>query len=67
MTKAEAVQEFETHVLPYVQRQYESDGVPDWPARREGWNNWTDNLCKDGRITDYQYRTWVHPPCCGRR
>jgi len=61
MTKEEAVAEFKEYVLPQVRAQYERDGVPDWPARREAWNNFTDALQKEGRITARQYDTWDHP------
>jgi len=44
---------------------YEADGVPDWPARREAWNNWTDSLCKDYEISDWQYANWSQPSVCG--
>ncbi len=54
---------FEDEVLPLVVEAYEQDGIPDWPARREAWNNWTDALCKDGEISDWQYANWSHPPC----
>ena len=44
MTWEQAREQFESEVFPYVQAQYEQDGVPDWPARREAWNNWKDSL-----------------------
>ena len=61
----EAVERFIEYVLPYVREAYESDGVPDWPARREAWNNWTDSLCKDYEISDWQYMNWSQPSVCG--
>jgi len=33
----------------------------DEPMRREEWNNFTDALCKDNRITKKQYNKWVIP------
>ena len=60
-----ASEQFEAEILPFVQEQYEQDGEPDWPARREAWNNWTDSLCQDGLISDWQYDNWTHPRCCG--
>jgi hypothetical protein len=33
----------------------------DKPALREAWNNYTDRLCKEGRITQRQYDTWLNP------
>lgn len=67
MTKQQAVAAFMADVLPDVKAQYEQDGVPDWPARSEAWNNYTDALRKDRQITAKQYDTWTHPPCCERR
>ena len=61
MTKREAVREYRAKVLPWVRAQYESDRTIDAPARREAWNNFTDYLCKEGRITSKQYNTWGHP------
>ena len=59
----EAVDEFTNDILPYIQREYEQDGEPDIPARCEEWCNWTDSLCKNGIISDWQYENWSHPPC----
>ena len=60
---ADACEYFTTEILPMIQEQYEQDGIPDMPARREEWNNWTDGLCKDSQISDWQYANWQHPPC----
>jgi hypothetical protein len=65
MTWKQACEDFENHVLPYTIEAYEQDGQPDWPARREAWNNWTDSLCKDGQISDWQYNNWSQSPLCG--
>jgi len=65
ITFAEACEYFTAEILPLVQEQYEQDGVPDWPARGETWNNWTDALCKNGEISEWQYANWSHPPCNG--
>ncbi len=67
MTKREAEKEFKAYIMPEVKRRYESDGIIDVPARSEAWNNYTDSLCKDGRITSKQYSTWTHPACTSRR
>ena len=64
MTWEQACEQFESEVFPCVQAQYEQDGVPDWPARREAWNNWTDSLCKNGQISDWQDANWSHSPLC---
>ena len=63
ITFAQACEIFELDLLPYVKQDYEQDGVPDMPARRECWNNWTDNLNRDGQISDWQVYNWGHPPC----
>ena len=65
MTWNQACEDFKNHVLPYTIKAYEQDGQPDWPARREAWNNWTDSLCKDGQISDWQYNNWSQSPLCG--
>jgi len=62
---ADACDQFEFDILPFIQDEYEEDGEPDWPARREAWNNWTDMLCKDGLISDWQYNNWSQPRVCG--
>lgn len=61
MTKAEALKEFREHVLPYVRARYERDGRINRIALWEAWNDWTDALCKDGRITTRQYERWDNP------
>ncbi len=66
MTWVQACAEFEENILPYVQEAYEQDGIPDYPARSEEWNNWVDGLCKDEQISDWQYENWDHPACCNR-
>jgi hypothetical protein len=58
MTKSEAIEEFKADVLPVVVAKY---GTGDKPALAEAWNNWTDALCKEGRITLWQYENWTHP------
>jgi hypothetical protein len=63
MTFAQACETFTTEILPMIQEQYEQDGIPDWPARRECWNNWTDSLACDEQISDWQVHNWGHPPC----
>ena len=67
MTKAEVVKIWRREILPLVKQEYEQDGIPDYPARREAWNNWTDHLCKTGLITLHQYENWVGPPENNRR
>ena len=63
ITFAQACETFTLEILPMVQEAYEQDGQPDWPARREAWNNWTDSLACDEQISDWQVHNWGHPPC----
>ena len=65
ITRDEAIVLFETEVLPYVIEEYEQDGQRDIPARSEAFNNWTDSLCKNGEISEWQYNNWTHPDSCG--
>ena len=61
ITFDQACEIFREDILPMVIQTYELDGHRDGPARRETWNNWTDSLCKDGQISDWQYMNWSHP------
>ena len=61
ITFDQACEIFREDILPMVIQAYELDGHRDGPARRETWNNWTDSLCKDGQISDWQYMNWSHP------
>ena len=65
MTRSQAIDQFEEVILPMIQKTHEQDGIPDYIARREAWNDWTDGLCKDEIISDWQYNNWSHPDCCG--
>ena len=64
MTWAQACEQFEDLHMPVIKRAFEQDGVPDWPARSETWNNWTDSLCKSHVISDWQYENWSQSPLC---
>ena len=65
MTRDEAIEIFDNEILPMVVQHYEQDGIPDIPARCEEFINWTDAMCKDGHISDWQYENWTHPDSCG--
>ncbi len=65
MTWDQAVEHFNESILPQVQEEFEQDGIKDLPARREVWNNWTDSLCKNEQISDWQYDNWPQPASCG--
>ena len=60
---ADACETFTTEILPAIQEQYEQDGIPDMPARREAWCNWVDSLNQNEQISDWQADNWDHPPC----
>ncbi len=55
MTKIEAVQQFNLHILPSVGK--------DVTARRTAWNNFTDYLYKSKQINKRQNDKWCHPAC----
>ncbi len=58
MNKKEVVAEFKEFVLPNVIKRF---GEKDKIALAEAWNDYTDALCKDGRITLKQYESWTNP------
>ena len=63
-TKKDAVREYKQWILPKIKDLYEQDGQVDSIARSEAWSNYTDSLCKDGRITVAQYEGWTCPRIC---
>ena len=65
MLFADACETFTTQIHPMIQEAHEQDGIPDYPARCEAWNDWTDMLCKDSQISEWQYMNWTHPTCNG--
>ena len=64
ITRDQAIYQWETYILPGIIMEFEPDGVPDIPARSESFSNWTDGLCKNGEISEWQYMNWTHPPSC---
>jgi hypothetical protein len=58
MTFEQAVEVFTKTHLPYVIAEFGDD---DAIAKREAWNNWTDAICKNGVITEWQYDNWDNP------
>jgi hypothetical protein len=58
MTQSEFNKYFKNEILPIIARKYETDGIPDKIARREAYNNSTDDFCKNGLITEKQYNNW---------
>ena len=58
MTKIEAVKLYKQSNAEFIKEcKSRKDRVMLW----EDWNNWTDGLCKDGVITERQYRNWSNP------
>jgi hypothetical protein len=65
MTWEQAVSLFEEVYMPRVRGQEQLYNChPDLPMRRESWNNYTDMLCKDRQISDWQYDNWSQPAVC---
>ena len=60
ITRKQACDIFQQEYLPHVPR-HPDDGSIDMIAAWETWSNWTDSLCKDGQISDWQYANWSHP------
>lgn len=64
MNKKEAYQEFKSLYPLDSFIRYENVGdrkYIDKPMRDQAWNDFTDSLCKEGRITLKQYESWTHP------
>ena len=60
MTHREAKSQFVEFVIPNLPE----GSTPDYPMRREAWNNWVDSLHRSGSITDFQAENWVQPHFC---
>lgn len=66
VTKKEVEKLFKESIMPSIRRRFEKDDKPDYIARTEGWNEFTDSLCKEGEITLKQYNNWRCPKICGK-
>ena len=69
ITWKEACQVFEESIIPELVEQETKYQGGEWqhvdrPLRSETWNNWTDMLCKNEQISDWQYENWCQPDCC---
>ena len=66
MTRDEAISDFEAMVLPSIieTERSQGDGDFDEPMRSEAWNDYTDDLHQEHRISDWQLANWTHPDCC---
>jgi hypothetical protein len=52
LTFAQAHEQWRSEIMPAVVTQY---GANDHGALSECWNDYTDDLCKDGQLGDLQY------------
>jgi len=52
---------FKMEILPLIAQQYEQDGIPDRPARREEYNNLMDDYQKAGQISEEDANEWCIP------
>ena len=55
-TKQEVLKDFKE-----IHPDWLKDNRFDYPAKREAWYNWTDALCKDGKITSGQKDNCTQP------
>lgn len=53
----ELSERFDADIAPLIIAQY---GEDDQPAMNEGFNNWSDSLCKDGEIHPEQYNQYCY-------
>jgi hypothetical protein len=56
-SEEELSERFDEEIAPLIIEQY---GEDDEPAMNEGFNNWTDSLCKDGEIHEWQYNNYCY-------
>jgi len=69
MTYDQAVEQFNEYIIPLcIEQETEWQGGrwkwADECHRTETWHNWTDSLCKDHQISDWQYENWSVPDSC---
>ena len=57
ITERKLSEMFDDEVLPSILEIY---GPDDQPAIDEGFNNWTDSLCKDGAISEHAAYTFIY-------
>jgi len=56
-SEEELSEQFDENIAPTIIEQY---GADDEPAMSEGFNNWSDSLCKDGEIHPEQYSQYCY-------
>lgn len=59
MTKAQVLADFRELWADAIKHDPNLKG--DSIAKREAFNDYTDSLCKDRRISSHQYNTWTNP------
>ena len=59
ITKAEALREFREQWREALENNPRLKG--DTVAKSEAWNDYTDALCKEGRISASAYSNWANP------
>lgn len=58
ISKTDFDHDFKMNDLMGIAQEYEKDGVPDKPARREAYNNKVDAYQKDGLISEKKANKW---------
>ena len=61
ITREQAIKDFEGCIMPYLLKKEEENGRKDMPRRRQMWNDFVDDICKDGQISDWQAANWSQP------
>ena len=56
-SEEELSEKFDDEILPSIIEKY---GEDDLPAINEGFNDWTDGLCKGGEIHTKQYNNYCY-------
>ena len=58
MTQDEFDSYYKHVILEAIAQEYEQDGIPDRPARREAYNNTVDYLTKIGQVSEQDANEW---------
>lgn len=61
MNKKEFDRMFIQNEMPSIIANFESDGIKDFPARCQCYNDFADLMFKEGRITEKQVRRFCIP------
>ena len=56
-SEEELSERFDSDILPLI---IEQCGEDDEPAINEGFNDWSDSLCKDGELHEEQYNNYCY-------